>query len=291
MTLDGLVSINLPLFDSVEIELLPPCGLHLILAHHRYLWEFLQSIIIRRNQQDLIPVAFKRIDCSYLSLKYSSFLESKKKHFDGNQKLKMIGDDCKKMEVQIDKFLSVFILEGDTIESKSCEYLKHVLRLYKMFQDIALDIRSTTHNPERVSTFQERVQKFFLFFKNVSRDEYVQRKPYLHILRDHIHFFMNLWGELLGWGYGYFNCNAGEHLNKQIKSLEFDSTNLKDNRFIQVCRSFRLRQFIYPEKITPPSCDVTCSACHLKGHNKKNKLCRLHPDYLELDFSDSEDEL
>ena len=89
---------------------------------------------------------------------------------------------------------------------------------------------------------------------------------------------MNLWGELLGWGYGYFNCNAGEHLNKQIKSLEFDSTNLKDNRFIQVCRSFRLRQFIYPEKITPPSCDVTCSACHLKGHNKKNKLCRLHPD-------------
>ena len=140
----------------MEIELLPPCGLHLILAHHRYLWEFLQSVIIRRNQQNLIPVAFKRIDCSYLSLQYRSFLESKKKHFDGNQKLKMIGDDCKKMEVQIDKFLSVFILEGDTIESKSCEYLKHVLRLYKMFQDIAL---------EGYQHFRRESRDFFYFLE------------------------------------------------------------------------------------------------------------------------------
>ena len=205
------------------------------------------------------------------------------------QKLKMRGEDCKKM-VRIDKFLSVFIPDGETINSKSCEYIKHVLGLYRMFQDIALDIRSTSYNCERVSTFQARVQAFFKSFKKVSRDLHVSRKPYLHILRDHIGDYMHLWGELMDWGYGYFNCNAGEHLNKQIKSLEFDSSNLQDDRFIQVVRSFRLRQLIYPEKITLSSHEITCSACHLKGHNKKNKLCRLHPDHLKLDYSDSEDE-
>ena len=239
---------NLPLFDSVELELLPPCGLHLILAHHRYLWEFLQSIIVKRNQQHLIPAAFKTIDCSYLSLQYSSYLESKSKNYDGNGKLKMIGEDCKKMEVHIDKFLSVFIPDGETINSKSCEYIKHILGLYRMLQDIALDIRSTSYNSERVSTFQARVQAFFKSFKKVSRDMHVNRKPYLHILRDHIGDYMHLWGELMDWGYGTFNCNAGEHLNKQIKSLEFDSSNLQDDRFIQIVRSFRLRQLIIQKR-------------------------------------------
>ena len=76
---------GLPLFDGLELELLPPCGLHLILAHHRYLWEFLYSVLKRRKQEEIIPSAFKKIDCSYLALQYNSFLNAKSnsKFYDG----------------------------------------------------------------------------------------------------------------------------------------------------------------------------------------------------------------
>ena len=36
---------------------------------------------------------------------------------------------------------------------------------------------------------------------------------------------------------------------------------------------------------------MTCSACKQKGHNKKNKNCPLHPSQVQLDFSDTDDEI
>jgi len=101
---------------------------------------------------------------------------------------------------------------------------------------------------------------------------------------------MKIYGETLGWGYGYFSCNAGEHLNKLIKTLEVDSTNLDKNRFLTVTRNLRVKQFYYPESIFSSN-TVICSSCKQQGHNKKNKNCPNHPDQPTIDdFSDSENE-
>ena len=69
---------------------------------------------------------------------------------------------------------------------------------------------------------------------------------------------MKLYGEALGWGYGYFNCNAREHLNKLIKTLEVGNTNLSQDRFFTITRNLRVRQFYYPESIFSTN-TVICS--------------------------------
>ena len=101
---------------------------------------------------------------------------------------------------------------------------------------------------------------------------------------------MEFWGKHLNWGYGYFNCNGGEHLNKRIKCMEFGSTNLQSDRFSCIVRSMRVKQIHHPEQILHKITEKTCSACMEVGHNKKNKNCPMHPSRLTIDFSESEEE-
>jgi len=174
---------------------------------------------------------------------------------------------------------------GDTSFGK----MRYVATLYRLFCDLAMDIRSKDCDMERIVSFRDRAENFFQLFKRHSAGCSTGRKPYLHILRDHVSDFMLFWS-VVGWGYGYFNCNAGEHLNKCVKNLELHSTNLDKDRFQTIMRTMRAKQIYYPESICLPEKVVTCSACKQKGHNKKNKNCLMHPDQPEPYFSDSEDE-
>ena len=52
--------------------------------------------------------------------------------------LKMIGNDCKILESNIDTFLIVFVEEkGDTWHSEKSQKLGQILNLYKSFADLA----------------------------------------------------------------------------------------------------------------------------------------------------------
>ena len=81
------------LFDAMITEFIAPCGLHLILANHRYLWKFLFDIISKRNQESLLTVALRKIGCFYLSFQLDCYMKSKKKYYDGSESLKMLGND------------------------------------------------------------------------------------------------------------------------------------------------------------------------------------------------------
>ena len=130
----------------------------------------------------------------------------------------MIGEDCKRMERSIDKFVVIFLREKETISDKSADSLRKVISLYRFFADIAKDIRSTQYVHDRVSTFQNRVDNYYNKFCDYALAKCTSKKPYMHILRDHVSDIMKFWGEICDWGYGFFNCNASEHLNKRIKS-------------------------------------------------------------------------
>ena len=99
---------------------------------------------------------------------------------------------------------------------------------------------------------------------------------------------MAFWYELFGWGYGYFSCTAGEHLNKRGKELECKDTNQDDSRFTSILQMFHVKQFYYTDSIFPTSKVITCSSCKNEGHNKKNKSCPLHPSQPPLYFPDSD---
>lgn len=114
--------------------------------------------------------------------------------------------------------------------------------------------------------------------------------PYLHIMRDHIGRQMKFWFEMLGWGYGYFSCVASEHLNKMVKTMECGCTNRDERRFLYIMKMFRTQHFHYPENVFTPTRDVTCTACHQKGHTKKNKACAMHPSQPVIQFDESDDE-
>ncbi|XP_066917770.1 uncharacterized protein [Clytia hemisphaerica] len=192
------------LFEGVVIELIPPCGLHLILAHHRYLWKFMHDIISKRNQESLIPVALRKIGCTYIAFQIESYFKSKKKHYDGSEKLKMIGNDCKLLESNIDTFLNEFVEDkGDDWNSPRSRKLLQVLRLYKRFADLAVDIRSLNGNEERIATFEKRAEEYFQKFLLNAGSAFVSKLPYMHYLRQHIGSLMQTYYNVLGWGYGY----------------------------------------------------------------------------------------
>ena len=115
--------------------------------------------------------------------------------------------------------------------------------------------------------------------------------PYFHYLRSHVPELMTFYEEYFGYGYGYFCCNAGEHLNKLIKTSEIADTNMGEDRFKTIVHKLRLKQFIFTKNIMKQYCTVTCSACNEKGHNKKNKSCPLHPSHPTIVFSDSDNDV
>ena len=51
----------------------------------------------------------------------------------------MIGNDCKRLELNIDKFLSCFVRKekGETVNGESFLLLRHVSKLYNLFKAIA----------------------------------------------------------------------------------------------------------------------------------------------------------
>ena len=199
---------------------------------------------------------------------------SKQKYYDGSSTLKMIGQDCKQFECNIEKFIQTFLKEGEDYHSESFAKMRQIVKLYRLFRDLSQDIRATSVNLERIESFEDRVEEFFKTFKLYSLGKSTGRKPYLHILREHVPKVMKFWSKI-GFGYGYFNCNAGEHLNKRIKNLEISSTNFDCHRFASIARIIGLKQFHYPDSVFQSSDhNVVCSVCHEMGHNKKNKNCK-----------------
>ena len=81
-----------------------------------------------------------------------------------------------------------------------------------------------------------------------------------------------------------------EHLNKTIKKRE-EKTNLGDDRFHQINRNTRFRQFIYTDDMFCTDYEWKCSACNDVGHNKKNKACPLYPSRIEIPLPGDEEEL
>nr|XP_047142024.1 uncharacterized protein LOC124816524 isoform X2 [Hydra vulgaris] len=276
------------LFKGFVIDLMPPCGLHLILAHHRYMYKFMYNVINKRNMDSRIGKAFRNIGCTYLAYQIEQCFKSKKKNYDGSETLKIIGNDCKLLELNIDTFLNSFLADGENWLDQSTLKLRQILDLYKRFASLANDVRSTS--PEFSGTFNERCEEYFQKFITYAGSDCTEGMPYLHYLRNHVGKLMAFYARF-GWGYGMFNCNASEHLNKRIKFSEINETNLDRTRFETIIRLMRLQQFILTDSVMPKIKEIICSVCKIPGHNKKNKSCPLHPSHPPIQFEESDEEV
>ena len=151
------------------------------------------------------------------------------------------------------------------------------------------DLRSKTYVNARAESFTERARLFARRLEMWSSGKSSDGLVYLHVMTSHIGKMMTIWGELLNFGYGYFSCTAGEHLNKTIKKEECNHANYDEHRFEQVVVNMRIKQFCYPTTFMHKKREMACSACNMKGHNKKNKCCPMHPNHPQLEFiSDDE---
>jgi len=165
---------------------------------------------------------------------------------------------------------------------------------YKTRPDCALfiyrDIRSIHPVEERVRSFSKRAERYFQNFLNSAATSGLERLPYFHYLRNHLGQLMEFYFDYFEWGYGMFCCNAGEHLNKIIKTSEVHDTNLGANRFLTIVRTIRMKQFIYTKSVIKEGTSIKCSACNDIGHNRKNKSCPMHSSHPPIFFDESEDE-
>ena len=64
-----------PLFKGFVLDLMPPCGLHLILAIHRYMWKFMYNVINKRSQDNFIAEALRTIQLDYLAYQIESYIK------------------------------------------------------------------------------------------------------------------------------------------------------------------------------------------------------------------------
>ena len=62
---------------------------------------------------------------------------SKKKYYDGSQTLKIIGNDCKLLENNIDTFISTFMETENDVLLEVNGKLRQSLKLYVDFKDLA----------------------------------------------------------------------------------------------------------------------------------------------------------
>ena len=143
---------------------------------------------------------------------------------------------------------------------------------------------------DRIDTFNHRAERYFKRFIICASSSSLNKLPYLHYLRHHTGDLMKFHSTIFGWGYGVFCCHAGEHLNKLIKTSELTDTNLDNKRFYTITHLMRVKQFVFTDMIIPKKVTVTCSSCGEKGHNKKNKSCRMHPSHPSIEFDESDDD-
>ena len=57
------------------MKMIVPCGLHLILAHHRYMWSYMFDIVLNRKQENIVPIALQKIGCHFLALQIESYFK------------------------------------------------------------------------------------------------------------------------------------------------------------------------------------------------------------------------
>ena len=70
---------------------------------------------------------------------FTRFHFSKDKVYDGSKTLKMVGSDCKKFELGINKFVLFFLMKekGETEKSASFQKMGQISVLYQSFKDLA----------------------------------------------------------------------------------------------------------------------------------------------------------
>ena len=282
------------LLPSLVQETVPPCALHLILAMHRQFWKIIHSFTKSRKQETLIVPALKKIGCFYMAFQMESYVKTKGKQYDGSTTLRLTGNDCKRLEDNIDRFIETFIHQSSASGGQARTKVELFRELVLLWRPIAHELRDHTTTTHRLEAFNGHVEVFAKQLVGQFPTECSEKMVYFHILRDHVWPIMKFWFNTTGWGYGVFSSSAGEHLNKRLKVYEADHSNQSADRFYRLLIHFRVGMLHFPSIITQEvRSKVVCSACGAKGHNKKNKSC---PNYISrqdhfIEDSDGEEEV
>ena len=85
--------------------------------------------------------------------------------------------------------------------------------------------------------------------KQVGFQECLHKVTYVDLLVDHMLRWMELWCDLLGFGYGFFTGTSGEHLNKVVKALEMQHSNFSELCFKEIIEHLRIKVFHLPKMI------------------------------------------
>ena len=200
----------------------------------------------------------------------------------------MTGVDCIRLEEQIEQFVSFFVRPGQTLSDPSCMELRHLVDLFQLVRKITTEMRAEETTAERIAQFRMNTEKLRVLMMKCCPAECSSKVPYLHALLDHVADVMQFWHSTMAWGYGYFSCMAGEHLNKMLKEVEYEETNFSSLSLFQAVRKARVRAFFYPSTLFSSQNVVKCSACQQLGHNRRNKLCPLKRPHCDIEDSDDD---
>ena len=96
-----------PLLSCFAAECNLACSLHDILAVHCQMWKAVDQIVICSNRSHQLSAALRAAGADYMGFQVGQYNNSKRKHYDGSEKIKMTGEDCRLLKMNIDKFVKV----------------------------------------------------------------------------------------------------------------------------------------------------------------------------------------
>ena len=74
-----------------------------------------------------------------MAFQMERYLKSKDKRYDGNGQIRMTGEDCRLLELNIGKFVQVLYHDKPLAHSRN-KTPQHVVSLYTKFHDLATDL-------------------------------------------------------------------------------------------------------------------------------------------------------
>ena len=151
----------------------------------------------------MVAPALRSVGCHYMAYQMQAYVKAKGKYYDGSTTLRMTGNDCKRLEAGIEKFVFSFLRPRETYQSSpSSAKLEQLMIAVNMWSSLARDIRDTRTMEDRVASFPVRAEEFVQHILKSFPNECSDKMFYMHILRDHIGKIMRFWWDTLGWGYG-----------------------------------------------------------------------------------------
>jgi len=218
-----------PLFPDLPLKLKGPCCLHMQLC--------MCVVNVRETKNILAAYGLMNEWIAELSrwnlLFMKSFMDVSDDKDIHNRvtQLHLNGEDCRKLEKKMPKFVQSLLDRHSSPSKPSCEKdLQKIKHLWDLWSQVCPLLRKV-----RLENLQEKrdLKEAAIAYVDFYRQEFSKPTYYMHFLRDHVASWTKTLFKEFGFGYGIMTTQGLEHRQKILKK-DFEHTTQREEKWSTV---------------------------------------------------------